>query len=67
MLEVTNLITYFQNIILFEMCKPAIEQQIDTKIKESAELYHGLLENFIKESSTNICSNSNILNKLTRI
>lgn len=62
MSEVTNLITHFQNIILFEICKPAIEQQIDTKIKESTELYHGLLENFIKESSQNIYSN-----KSTRI
>ena len=67
MSEVTNLITHFQNIILFEICKPAIEQQIDTKIKESTELYHGLLENFIKESSQTIYSNSNILNKSTRI
>lgn len=62
MSEVTNLITHFQNIILFEICKPAIEQQIDTKIKESTESYHGLLENFIKEYSQNIYSN-----KSTRI
>ena len=62
MSEVTNLITHFQNIILFEICKPAIEQQIDTKIKESTESYHVLLDNFIKESSQNIYSN-----KSTRI
>ena len=65
MSEVTNLITHFQNIILFEMCKPVIEQQIDTKIKESTESYRGLLENFIKESSKNIYSHSNILIKST--
>ena len=35
---------------------------VDTKIKESTESYHGLLENFIKESSQNIYSN-----KSTRI
>ena len=58
MSEVTNLITHFQNIILFEICKPAIEQQIDTKIKERTESYHGLLENFIKEYSQNIYSKS---------
>lgn len=56
MTNVEKLIIYFHNNLLLESYKSAIEQQIDIKIKESVELYEGLLESFLKESSRNIYS-----------
>lgn len=56
MTNVEQLIAYFQNASLFKFYKSVIEQQIDIKIKESAELYDGLLEKFLKESSHDIYS-----------
>lgn len=64
MTNVEKLIIYFQNAILLESYKSAIEQQIDIKIKESVELYEGLLESFLKESSRNIYS---VRLKITKI